>query len=190
MISGKSICLNMIVKDEREIIRRCLESVKPIIDHWVIVDTGSNDGTQKIIHEVLRDITGELLSRPWVNFEHNRNEALQMARNKADYILFMDADDTLEFSAPLDKSRLDQDCYYFLCRDPVVDSYRPLLINNHPEWQWAGIVHEAIVNPHPMSRQILSGVIKNGLSRDGKRAMVWPGGLSAQSLYQAMSAGR
>jgi VWFA-related protein len=28
------------------------------------------------------------------------------------------------------------------------------------------------------------------VSRDGKRAMVWPGGLSAQSLYQAMSAGR
>ena len=169
-MKSKVICLNMIVKDESEIIQRCLESVKPIIDHWVIVDTGSNDGTQKIILEVLGDIPGELHERPWVNFEHNRNESLQMARKKADYILFMDADDTLEFSSPLDKGRLDQDCYHILCRDPVVDSYRPLLINNHPEWKWVGEVHETIFNPCLMSSQILPGVMKNGMARDGKRA--------------------
>ena len=37
----KTICLNMIVKNERPVIERCLNSVKEKIDYWVIVDTGS-----------------------------------------------------------------------------------------------------------------------------------------------------
>ena len=51
-VTKSKICLNMIVKDESRVIRRCLESVKPLIDYWVIVDTGSTDGTQEIIKAV------------------------------------------------------------------------------------------------------------------------------------------
>ena len=40
------ICLNMIVKNEAHVIRRCLDSVRPHITHWVIVDTGSTDRTR------------------------------------------------------------------------------------------------------------------------------------------------
>ena len=36
-----SLCLNMIVKNEAHVIRRCLDSVRPFVSHWVIVDTGS-----------------------------------------------------------------------------------------------------------------------------------------------------
>ena len=64
----KTLCLNMIVKNESHVIKRCLDSVKPIIDYWVIFDTGSTDGTQRIIQEVLKDIPGQLHERPWVNF--------------------------------------------------------------------------------------------------------------------------
>ena len=39
----------MIVKDESKVIKRCLDSVKPLIDYWVIVDTGSKDDTKKVI---------------------------------------------------------------------------------------------------------------------------------------------
>ena len=73
-----TICLNMIVKNEAHVIRRCLDSVRPFIDCWVIVDTGSTDGTQELIREVMRDIPGELRERPWKNFAHNRNEALSL----------------------------------------------------------------------------------------------------------------
>ncbi|MFI5334997.1 MAG: hypothetical protein ACHQT8_07570, partial [Chlamydiales bacterium] len=79
----KKICLNMIVKDESAVIEKCLSTVKPLIDYWVIVDTGSKDGTQDLIRNFLKDIPGELHERPWVNFEYNRNEALDLARNKA-----------------------------------------------------------------------------------------------------------
>lgn len=38
-----SICLNMIIKNEAPVIDRCLASVKPWIDRWVIVGAGSTD---------------------------------------------------------------------------------------------------------------------------------------------------
>jgi len=69
----------MIVRNEAHVIRRCLDSVMPLIDTWVIVDTGSTDGTQKIVREHLAAIPGELLERPWVNFAHNRTEAVVLA---------------------------------------------------------------------------------------------------------------
>ena len=50
-----TICLSMIVKDEAPVIERCLRSVKPWIDHWVIVDTGSSDGTQAMIRKFMAD---------------------------------------------------------------------------------------------------------------------------------------
>ncbi|MDO8336144.1 MAG: glycosyltransferase, partial [Candidatus Saccharibacteria bacterium] len=52
----KHIRLNMIVKNEAHVILRCLASVKPWIDSWCIVDTGSSDGTQDIIQDYLKDI--------------------------------------------------------------------------------------------------------------------------------------
>lgn len=48
------IRLNMIVKNEANAILICLESVKPYIDSWVIVDTGSTDGTQTIIQNICK----------------------------------------------------------------------------------------------------------------------------------------
>jgi hypothetical protein len=55
---GKSrrdgLCLVMIVRNEAPVIRRCLASVLPIIDLWVVVDTGSIDGPQQIVAECLQ----------------------------------------------------------------------------------------------------------------------------------------
>ena len=39
-LNKKTICLNMIVKNESAIIERCLNSLVNQIDYWVIVDTG------------------------------------------------------------------------------------------------------------------------------------------------------
>ena len=55
------ICLNMIVKNESRIIKRCLDSILPLIDSYCIIDTGSTDGTQEIILETLKDLPGELI---------------------------------------------------------------------------------------------------------------------------------
>ena len=79
-MSRPSICLNMIVKNEAHVIERCLASARPLIDAWCIVDTGSSDGTQGKIGELMAGIPGTLHERPWKNFGHNRGEALDLAR--------------------------------------------------------------------------------------------------------------
>ena len=132
----KTICLNMIVKDETRVITRCLESVKPIIDYWVIVDTGSTDGTQDLIKEVMKDIPGELIERPWKNFEHNRNEALECAKNKGDYFLIMDADDRLEFEPTFVLPKLDRDSYRLWIKFGGTSYQRHQLISSKKPWKW------------------------------------------------------
>src|SRR3990167_5059165 len=169
--TAKTICLNMIVKDESPVIERCLGSVKPFIDYWVIVDTGSKDGTQEKIREFMKDIPGELHESPWVNFAHNRNEALRLAKGKADYVLFLDADERLVFEKGFEKPALDKD-YYLVMSDCMGVKYgRIQLINNHLEWFLEGAVHECIGNNDPFERScdLLAGV-NNVISWDGNRS--------------------
>lgn len=146
----KTICLNMIVKDEHHVIERCLKSVKPIIDYWVIVDTGSADGTQKIIKEYLKDIPGDLHERPWVNFGHNRQEAKQLAAGKADYLFFIDADDELVYDQEFALPALTDDVYLISQRIFNEDGWSPHehyivgLIKNNDKHEWRGAVHEHV----------------------------------------------
>lgn len=94
-----TIALCMIVKDEADVIERCLSSVRKVgVDYWVIADTGSSDDTCERIQQALKGIPGELHHRPWKNFAHNRTEVCKLARNKADWLIWIDADGTLEGS--------------------------------------------------------------------------------------------
>jgi glycosyltransferase involved in cell wall biosynthesis len=142
-----TICLNMIVKDESKVIRRCLATIKPLIDYWVIVDTGSRDGTQKIIKEFMKDIPGELHERPWINFAHNRNEALSLAKGKADYLFFVDADDAIEISPDFRKTRMDKDGYMINIYYGGMTYARTAFVKSNQPWKWVGVVHEVLVCP-------------------------------------------
>ena len=106
----------MIVKNESRVIRRCLDSVRPFIHRWIIVDTGSTDGTQDIIKKHLSGLPGELFERPWKNFGHNRSEGLALARGKADFILIMDADEVLEVPQGFVLPELTDEQYMLLHR--------------------------------------------------------------------------
>lgn len=109
----KTVCWNAIVKNEAKIIERCMASMVNELDYWVVVDTGSSDGTQDIIRQFMarHGVPGELIERPWVNFAHNRSEALALAEGKADYLLFCDADMALVVHDPNWKATLSQDAY-------------------------------------------------------------------------------
>jgi hypothetical protein len=100
MASGPRIGLVMIVKDEEPVIERALRSARPFISTWVIVDTGSTDKTKDIVMRVMGDMPGLLASRPWVNFGHNRSEAVALCEGRMDWAIMMDADDTLEGKVP------------------------------------------------------------------------------------------
>jgi glycosyltransferase involved in cell wall biosynthesis len=164
---GGTICLNMIVKNEGHVIRRCLESVKRLIDYWVIVDTGSSDGTREIVRESLKDIPGELHERPWVNFGHNRNEALALARGREDYLLFIDADDRCTFTEDFKTSCLDKDIYYIkqelkhqaVAEFDYANNYVVFLVKNHEDFYWEGVLHEALYWNSKKSHGILTGAV-------------------------------
>lgn len=165
----KTVCLNMIVKNETKVIQRCLESVRPIIDYWVIVDTGSNDGTQTVIKEYMKDIPGELHERPWINFGHNRNEALQLAKGKADYLLFIDADEVLAYDNDFKLPLLDKDYYYIMTHFGGTIYARVQLIKDSLNWKWTGVLHEVVDTPEAHTNEVLLGVI-NDVHTDGARS--------------------
>ncbi len=165
----KTVCLNMIVKNETKVIQRCLESVRPMIDYWVIVDTGSNDGTQTMIKEYMKDIPGELHERPWINFGHNRNEALQLAKGKADYLLFIDADEVLVYDKDFKLPVLDKDFYYIMTHFGGTVYARVQLIKDSLNWKWTGVLHEVVDSPKAHTKEVLVGVI-NDVHTDGARS--------------------
>jgi len=137
-----TVCLNMIVKDEAPVIRRCLESVRPLIDTWVIVDTGSTDGTQDIIRDVYSDLPGELYERPWKGFDGSRTEAIELARPAADYLLFMDADDVMEVAPGSRMPELTLDAYRIGVSIGPYRYRRRALVSTRLPWRYVGVLHE------------------------------------------------
>ncbi len=155
----KTVCLNMIVKNESQVIERCLGSLKKLIDYWVIVDTGSTDGTQDKIRSFLKNVPGELYERPWVDFAHNRNEALQLAKNKGDYLLIIDADEVLQMADSFSLPHLTKDYYCLVMRElNAADVRRVTFIKNSLPWKWEGILHEVLVCPEAVTFEWLHGI--------------------------------
>lgn len=139
----KTLCLNMIVKNESKIIKRVLESVKNYIDYWVICDTGSTDNTIELINEIFSDVKGELHQTEWKNFGHNRNEALRLAKNKADYILLIDADMELVVFDNNFKNELTHDMYK-IKQGTNFTYYNVRIIRGDLDFEYMGSTHEYI----------------------------------------------
>jgi tetratricopeptide (TPR) repeat protein len=141
----KSICLNMIVKDECEIIIETLDNLCKFFNfsYWVICDTGSQDNTKEIIREYFleKGISGELIEDVWVDFAYNRTRALNAAFNKTDYLLMADADDRIYNNLKLPNLILDQ---YSVRFGTEFTYYRPILLSNRRKWKYIGILHECL----------------------------------------------
>jgi hypothetical protein len=167
----KSIGLCMIVKNEAHVIRRCLESVASLIDYVLIVDTGSSDGTQDVIHDFLRenDLAGKVVEEPWQNFAYNRSFALQKLREQRhiDYGLVIDADEVLvyetDFNAARFKRALTKDLYDIETRYGNIVYSRPQLFNNRLEFFYKGVLHEYLECAHIQSRELASGFFNRPL---------------------------
>ena len=67
-----------------------LDSFKPYIDHWTILDTGSTDGTQQIIKQLLEGVPGQLFEEPFVDFAISRNRALELAGQDYTWLIMPD----------------------------------------------------------------------------------------------------
>jgi glycosyltransferase involved in cell wall biosynthesis len=153
-----SVCLSMIVRDEAHIVAEVLDATAPYIDYWVVVDTGSTDGTQDLIrsHMGRLAIPGELHERPWRDFGHNRSEALTLAQGKADYIWMMDADDAVVGAPPF--RGLTADCYALRMLEHTGHIFwRRQLFRDGVPWFYQGVLHEYAMCDEPFTEEHLVG---------------------------------
>jgi len=91
----------MIVKDEEEVIERCLDSIIDHVDEIIVVDTGSLDGTTGILDsyaEAYGEGNGEKFGWvyiPWNgSFADMRNKSMDLATG--DVLFIIDADEYVE----------------------------------------------------------------------------------------------
>jgi len=135
----------MIVRDEAAVLAACLESVRPVVDEIVILDTGSLDNSR----EIARSFGARVIDWRWRDdFAAARNEAL--AHSRGGWILYIDADERLR---PVDRARVealldDPGKVAFTLRlhpRPGYTAYAEYrLFRNEPRIRFRGAVHEKI----------------------------------------------
>lgn len=147
-----TISLCMILKDEEDVLDRCLSSVRGLVDEIIIVDTGSTDSTKQIALQY----TDQVFDFAWIDdFSAARNYAFSKAN--MEYCMWLDADDVIEDKERPDfmnlKNALTLDTDMVMLRyntafdnegNPSFWYYRERIIRNDQSHLWQGAVHEVI----------------------------------------------
>jgi tetratricopeptide (TPR) repeat protein len=154
--TGLKLSLCMIVRDEEEMLPRCLAAVAEAVDEMVIVDTGSTDRTI----EIARSFGARVISHEWTgSFAEARNVSFDAAGG--DWLLYLDADEVLVAEdAPLLRSltgRTWREAFYLSetnytgdLDDGTAVTHNALrLFRNRPEYRFEGRLHEQIANRLP-----------------------------------------
>jgi glycosyltransferase involved in cell wall biosynthesis len=154
-----TVCVAIMAKNEAQVIARCLQSVKPLVSAWVVVDTGSTDATREVAREAMRGLPGEVLDRPWRDFGTNRTESLELARDRAEYTLIIDADDALEYPAGARFPELTEPAYALMIHDGTLQYPRLQLLRSTFPWRYEGVCHDHAVCDGVVRSALLDGVI-------------------------------
>jgi tetratricopeptide (TPR) repeat protein len=166
-----SLALCMIVRDEADSIERCLNSCRDHIDYWVICDTGSVDGTPEIVTRALDGIPGELHHHEWRDFAHNRSLLMELARGRADHLLLLDADWSLQ-AAPGAFAGLAADAYMVVHAGDT-EFHNKRVVSGHIPWRYVGATHEYITSADERTCERLPGVVIRVESVGGGRTGRW-----------------
>jgi glycosyltransferase involved in cell wall biosynthesis len=162
-MQAKTLGLSMIVKNESHVITRLLTSVVPIIDYWVIADTGSTDGTQDIITKFFeeRGIPGQLLQVDWKDdFSYARNLSLNAIEEHVDYGIWIDADEEL-IQQNFDKQKIlsgEWDSISLRTVYGKVDYTRKNIWRTKKDFQWNGPIHELLSSPLEINGTVAEGL--------------------------------
>ena len=132
-----TISLCMIVKNEERILKRCLDSVRDLVDEIIIVDTGSTDATKWIA----AGYTDKIYDFTWNDdFSAARNFAFSKATKE--YIYSADADEVLP------EIEIVQMKYGNQLQNGTVynfdEEYRPKLFRRLRNFVWEEPIHETV----------------------------------------------
>lgn len=142
----------MIVKNEEDVLERCLSCVRDLVDEIIIVDTGSTDKTR----EIAAKYTDKVYSFLWIDdFSAARNYAFSKAT--MEYCMWLDADDVIMENDQKDflkfKHSLTPDVDIVMMRYntafdengvPSFWYFRERVIRNNRKYLWEGHIHEVI----------------------------------------------
>ncbi|HEY7829855.1 MAG TPA: glycosyltransferase [Solirubrobacteraceae bacterium] len=153
---GLRLSLCMIVRDEQEMLGRCLQAVRGAVDEMVIVDTGSKDATI----EIARSFGANVIEREWTgSFGEARNVAFDAATG--DWTLVLDADELLVVEdVDLLRSltgRTWREAFYVaetnytgeLDAGTAVTHNTLRVFRNRPQYRYRGRLHEQIASTLP-----------------------------------------
>lgn len=146
------ISLCMIVKNEADVLERCLQSVQMLVDEIIIVDTGSRDDTK----EIAKRFTDQVYAFNWgEDFSKARNYAFSKATK--DYQMWLDADDIFkakdqqaflkmkaEWDDHIDMAMLKYDVAFDEQDQPTFSYYRERIVKRAMHYRWVDPIHEVI----------------------------------------------
>ena len=189
-----SLC--MIVRNEEDVIERCLKATLSFVDEIIVVDTGSTDKTKEIVSQY----TSNLYDFKWIDdFSAARNFSFSKATG--DYIMWLDADDII---TPINANKIialknsydpKTDIFMFKYNvafdknnQPTFTYYRERIIRNSEKYKWESPIHEVIsltgnivyqdisvehkkLKPSPPGRnlKIFQKMIENGIKLDARQ---------------------
>lgn len=145
------ISLCMIVKNEEDLLAKCLQAITKQVDEIIIVDTGSTDKTKTIANQ----FTDKVYDFTWCNdFAKARNFSIGKACH--DWVFILDADEIVtEFSRNISKSlihagettvgRIKRINYIEDKWGPTRHIERISRVFNRNFYHYEGIIHEQIV---------------------------------------------
>jgi len=159
-----SVCL--IVKNEADLLARCLDSIKAAADEIIVVDTGSSDRTV----EIAREKGAQVYCVEWRNdFAWARNISIQHAT--CTWILWLDADDVVpeESISVLNRLKLEKPDHII---GLTVKNQRPgntgtefvqaRMFPNKPELYFERRIHE----------QIMPSALRTGMTMQNRDAVI------------------
>lgn len=142
------LALAIMMKDEAEIIERCLSSITGLADRVILLDTGSTDTTIFKAATFLQNnkITFRLYREKFVDFAHGRTRLLELAKAEKDidYVLMLDADEIISLSdTPTTiKDNLISPIYDIDMMAGPVGYNLPRLTSNKISVEYKGVTHE------------------------------------------------
>ncbi|MGN1223093.1 MAG: glycosyltransferase [Christensenellales bacterium] len=144
-----SLC--MIVKNEEDVLDRCLNSCYKLFDEIIIVDTGSKDKTK----EIAKRYTNKIYDFKWCDdFSKARNFSIRKCT--CEYFMWLDADDVItakNLKALLNlKNQITNEDIIYLKYDidfnennkPTFSFFRERIIKNNGKFLFNDAIHEAI----------------------------------------------
>lgn len=183
-----SLC--MIVKNEEDVLERCLKSASLFTDEIIIVDTGSTDRTKMIASKY----TTKIYDFEWIDdFAAARNFSFSKA--SGDYIMWLDADDII---TPINANKIlalknsydpKTDIFMFKYNvafdennRPTFTYYRERIIRNTSIYKWESPIHEVI--------PLIGNITYNDISIEHKKIKASPSGRNLKIFEKMLSEGK